>query len=165
MFLKKLIYSFRIMEPLYPLCGGIVLLVLGAVMMVSSACHPMYSLLLLPRNALPYWLFAGTGLLLFFLLGACAGMLFAIPGCKCGVCRPLIGVVAMTILMFVWYHILFRSLNIVTACILLVIVLLLEIISIGNTARNNQPAMLLLMLTLPITLHFMWFNVGLIFLN
>ncbi len=164
-FVKKIIYSLRIMEPIYPLCGGIVMTVFGIVTLMSSACHPIYELLLLPRSALPYWLFALLGLALFFLLGAGAGFLFSIPGCKKQSILPHFVFVAITVLMLCWYHILFRSLNILLALILMVIVLLLVVLAFKATFLSNPLSAIALILVLLITLHFTWLNIGLLFLN
>ena len=164
-FIKRLIYSVRVMEGIYPLCGGAVLLLLGIVTLLSSQCHPIYVLMLLPRSALPFWLFALLGILLFFLLGVGAGCLFALPGCKKQGYFPLLLYVTATVLMISWYHVLFRSFGILTSAFLLLAILCLQILAIRKTAQHNPLSAVVTAIACLITLHFIWLNIGLLFLN
>ena len=80
--LKRIVSDLHILNPIYPLSAGVGMAILGIVTLISSDCHPIYQWTLLPRGALPYWLFALFGIVMFFLLGVTLGLLFAPPYCK-----------------------------------------------------------------------------------
>lgn len=162
---KRIIYAIKTMEGIYPLCAGIGLTLLGVVTLLSSQCHPIYILMLMPRGALPFWLFALMGILLFFLFGIGAGCLFAMPGCKKASCYPLFLYVTVIILTISWYHVLFRSLSFFISSLLLLGILCLQILTVLKTVNQNPLSAVVSAITCMITLHFLWLNVGLLFLN
>ncbi len=164
-FFKKIIYDFHIMNPIYPLCAMTMGFVFGVVTLLSSACHPMYHILLLPRSALPFWMFGIIGLSLFVLQFGGAGMLFAFSGCMRLLLKPLLYYLLSTILLMLWYHTLFRSLNCYFALLMILGILLLEIMLIAQYMPIHTVSCLMSVVALVLTLHLIWLNIGIIFLN
>lgn len=162
---KRIVYSIKTMEGIYPFCAGITLLLLGIVTLLSSRCHLIYLLILMPRGALPFWLFALLGMLLFFLMGVAAGCLFAVPGCKKHGYYPMFLYVSMIVLTISWYHILFRSLSFFTSCFLLLVILCIQILTVLKTVNHNLLSAVVTAFSSIITLHFLWLNIGILFLN
>ena len=164
-FVKRILYSIKVMEGIYPLCAGTALILLGIVTLLSSQSHPIYLFILLPRGALPYWLFAISGILLFFLFGVGAGCLFALPGCKKSGYYSLFLYVTIIILTISWYHVLFRSLNFLMSAFLLLGILCLQLLTVIKTVYHNPLSAIVTIGSCLITVHFMWLNIGLLFLN
>lgn len=164
-FIKKLIYCFRITQWIYPLCGGIVALLLGCVTLVCCSCHPMYHFLLLPRNALPYWIFLGLSLFLFVLLGMSTGFLPALPGCHKKQYLPILYLALAGALMIVWFHVIFRSFSFLLGGFILLGIIGILVLVFLKTIEICAPTALLVLLSILILLHYLWLNLGLLMLN
>ena len=164
-FFKKIIYDFHIMNPIYPLCAMLMGFVFGIVTLLSSSCHPVYRFLLLPRGALPFWLFGVLGLLLFVLLFGAAGMLFAFSGCLRLSFKPVLYYLLSAILLMLWYHMLFRSLNCFFALLMILAIVFFEIMMIVHYMPIHTVSCLMTIAALVLTLHLVWLNIGISFLN
>ncbi|MBE6672954.1 MAG: hypothetical protein E7599_05490 [Ruminococcaceae bacterium] len=164
-FIKRLLADLRTTEPIYPLCGGIGLSVLGFITLMSSGCHPAYRWLLLPRSALPYWIFAMLGIFLFFLMGAAIGIIFSMSSCQHGVYSSALCMLLDAVLIMVWYHVLFRTHGSFIAMIILLAAMMLWGLATLNIAGYH---ILIPFISLPVLLiqfHFLWLNIGIRFLN
>ena len=163
--IKRIRSDLHTMNPIYPLCGGIGMAILSVVTLMSSNCHPIYHWMLLPRGALPYFLFAALGILLMFLLGAALGILFSASCCRQKIGVSLASLICDTIATMVWYHVLFRSFHSLIAVVLLFLCITLELLLIRENLFENSLIMLVCLPVLVIRLHFIWLNIGICFLN
>ena len=164
-FLKRVLCDFRCMNPIYPMCAMVAGLVFGVVTLLSSSCHPTYRFLLLPRGALPFWLFGTLGILEFILMAAGVGGLFSL--CHCGrlLVKPFLSLLFATILMMLWYHVLFHSFHFLTAVFVLLWAIGLLCMSLAWCFPFNAISMTATALSLLIALHLLWLNIGILFLN
>lgn len=164
-FIKRLISDFRISDPLYPLCTGTAFSILGIVTLISSSCHPMYQWLLLPRSALPYWIFATVGIIMFFLNGAAIGFLFSFPHCQNKVFTTLITLSIAAVLAMIWYHVLFHSISSFMAIPILICAMACEVFAALSISSYNTLTCASLIPLILIQVHFLWLNIGILFLN
>ncbi len=163
--LKRVLCDFRCMNPIYPLCAMVAGLSFGVVTLLSSSCHPAYRFLLLPRGALPFWLFGLLGIIMFILLAAGIGGFFSLCNCKQLLARPFLCLICATVLLMLWYHILFHSLHYMTALLLLFVIMGLLCTALVWCFHVNTVSMITTFLSLVIALHLLWLNIGIIFLN
>ena len=163
--IKRIRTDFHAMNLIYPFCGGIAMAILSVVTLMSSNCHPIYQWMLLPRGALPYFIFALISVTMFFLFGAALGSLFAICHCKQSNCFSVIMIIFDVIATMLWYYVLFRSFHGLIAIMLLFVCMGLELILIRENLFANSITVILLVLIIFIRLHFLWLNIGINFLN
>ena len=164
-YLKRILSDIRTLELIYPICGGIALTVLGFITLMSCGCHPIYDWILLPRAALPYWIFALLGILMFFMMGACIGLLFAVSRCRNRVYTAVLLLAASVILTMIWYHVLFSVFNTFLSLLILLSAIATELLFIGKTIYYNTLASVSIIPVLIIQIHFIWLNIGIRFLN
>ena len=164
-FVKRILSDIHVADPIYCLGGAVVMAALGFVTLLSSDCHPMYRILLLPRGALPYFAFAMLSIALLALIGLAGGLLFALPGCRQRGWSVLLLLVALAILVFAWFHVLFRQMALFWALLIMIAILALEVFVIIKTYLEYVLSCMAAILSLLISLHLCWLNLGLWFLN
>ena len=163
--IKKIKTDFHIINPIYPLCAGTGITILGLVTLISSNCHPIYQWILLPRGALPYWLFALTGIIMFFLLGATLGLFFDPQYCKQKIYLPILMLLSDIVLTMVWYHMVFISFRTLIAIAILILTLYIEFLIIRYGLILNSLIIVSSILICSIKIHYLWLNIGINFLN
>ena len=164
-FIKRVISDLRVMDPIYPLCGGCGLAVLGVITLMSCGCHPVYQWMLLPRAALPYWVFAILGILLFFLFGCAIGFIFSLPHCGNRVYKPMLGLLCGVVLTMVWYHVLFQSFSTFISIVILLAAMAIVMLSFVAISSFNAISAVMGVPICLIQLHLLWLNIGIRFLN
>ena len=164
-FIKRLIYDFRVTKAVYLLFGGLTALLLAVLTLISSACHPCYRFLLLPRHALPFWIFALISILLFILMACGAGALLCCQQyCKL-IFAPLVCYALSLSLCMLWFHLLFRSFHILLAIIILLTIIFMQILIIKSCVHLHSLSVIASILSILILLHMLWLNIGIAFLN
>ena len=163
--IKKLIYCFRITHWIYPLCAAAIAALFGIVTLICCDSYPVYHFLLLPRNALPYWIFLCLSIILFALIGFAMGFLPALPGCRKQQYLILLYLATACVLLVIWFHVVFHSLSFLLSGIILMSVICIFILSLLKAIEICLPTALFVSLALVILLHHLWLNLSLLILN